>query len=88
MDAIDALLARPSLPPPAIRAALRRADGLTQAEVAEAIGVTRVAFNRWETGKAEPRARHRATYLRLLEGLAKKHPTAVEDEDSHSVRET
>ncbi|MEU8672665.1 helix-turn-helix domain-containing protein [Streptomyces anulatus] len=77
MDAIEALLARPALPPPATRAALRRADGLTQAEVAEAIGVTRVAFARWETGKAEPRARARASYLRLLEALAEKHPHAV-----------
>ncbi|MEU5560823.1 helix-turn-helix domain-containing protein [Streptomyces globisporus] len=77
MDAIEALLTRPALPPPATRAALRRADGLTQAEVAEAIGVTRVAFARWETGKAEPRTRARATYLRLLEALAEKHPQAV-----------
>ncbi|WP_346094397.1 helix-turn-helix domain-containing protein [Streptomyces olivaceiscleroticus] len=77
MDAIDALLARPDLPPPAIRAALRRADGLTQAEAAKAIGVTRVAYQRWETGQAEPHARHRARYLRLLQGLSKKHPEAA-----------
>ncbi|WLQ69199.1 MULTISPECIES: helix-turn-helix domain-containing protein [Streptomyces] len=74
MDAIEALLSRPNLPPPAARAALRRADGLTQAEVAEALEVSRVAFHRWETGQAEPRARSRAAYLRLLQGLAKKHP--------------
>ncbi|MDX2748279.1 MULTISPECIES: helix-turn-helix domain-containing protein [Streptomyces] len=74
MDAIEALLARPSLPPPKVRAALRQAEGLTQVEVAEAIGVTRVAFHRWETGQAEPRARSRAAYLRLLQGIADKHP--------------
>ncbi|MEU5416677.1 helix-turn-helix domain-containing protein [Streptomyces clavifer] len=74
MDAIEALLARPSLPPPKVRAALRQAEGLTQVEVAEAIGVTRVAFHRWETGQAEPRARSRAAYLRLLQGIANKHP--------------
>ncbi len=74
MDAIEALLSRPNLPPPETRAALRRAESLTQAEVAEALGVTRVAFQRWETGQAEPRARSRAAYLRLLHGIAKKHP--------------
>ncbi|MFE7330428.1 helix-turn-helix domain-containing protein [Streptomyces sp. NPDC057565] len=74
MDAIEALLSRPNLPPPAVRAALRKAEGLTQAEVADALGVSRVAFHRWETGQAEPRARSRAAYLRLLQGLAKKHP--------------
>lgn len=77
VDAIDALLTRPELPPPAVRAALRKADGLSQAEAAAAIGVTRVAYQRWETGHAEPRARHRALYLRLLQGLSKKHPEAA-----------
>lgn len=75
MDAIEALLSRPSLPPPAARAALRKAEGLTQEEVADAFGVSRVAFHRWETGQAEPRARSKAAYLRLLQGLAKKHPS-------------
>ncbi|WP_323184498.1 helix-turn-helix domain-containing protein [Streptomyces sp. NBC_00892] len=74
MDAIEALLTRPNLPPPAVRAALRQAEGLTQAEVATAIGVSRVAFHRWETGQAEPRAHSRAEYLRLLRGIAEKHP--------------
>lgn len=74
MDAIEALLSRPKLPSPESRAALRQAEGLTQAEVAEAMGVSRVAFQRWETGQAEPRARSRAAYLQLLQGLAKKHP--------------
>ncbi|MFF3127855.1 helix-turn-helix domain-containing protein [Streptomyces sp. NPDC057908] len=75
MDAIEALLSRPGLPPPAVRAALRKAEGLTQVEVADALGVTRVAFHRWETGQAEPRARSKAAYLRLLQGLAEKHPS-------------
>ncbi|MCX4657527.1 helix-turn-helix domain-containing protein [Streptomyces microflavus] len=73
-DPIQALLTRPSLPVPEVRAALRRADGLTQTEAANACGVSRVAFHRWETGQAEPRARAKAVYLQLLQGLAQKHP--------------
>ncbi|WP_328541125.1 helix-turn-helix domain-containing protein [Streptomyces sp. NBC_00344] len=82
-DAVDALLARPAFPPP-VRARLRRADGLTQAEVAAALGVSRLSFQRWETGLATPHPRHRAAYTRLLEGLAAKHPAAVEHESTQA----
>lgn len=80
-DAVDALLARPvDLPPPAIRARLRQADGLTQAEVAEVLGVSRLSLQRWENGATTPRRRHRAAYERLLRGWTAKHPhVAVED---------
>ncbi|MFI8200871.1 helix-turn-helix domain-containing protein [Streptomyces sp. NPDC085942] len=74
VDPVEALLARPTLPSPEVRAALRQAEGLTQLEVATALGVTRVAFHRWETGQAEPRTRSRNAYLDLLQRLAKKHP--------------
>ncbi|MGW2353654.1 helix-turn-helix domain-containing protein [Actinacidiphila glaucinigra] len=79
-DAVDALLARsrPSeLPPPDVRARLRRADGLTQEEVAEVFGVSRLSFQRWETGLTTPRPEHRAAYSRLLSGWAAKHPQAL-----------
>ncbi|WP_405877967.1 helix-turn-helix domain-containing protein [Streptomyces sp. NBC_00005] len=77
LDAVDALLARPdTMPPPEVRARLRKADGLTQEEVAEVFGVTRVAFHRWETGMAKPRRRHLEAYVRLLQGWAEKHPQA------------
>ena len=33
----------------------RNRSGLDQAQVAEALGVSRVSYNRWETGKAYPR---------------------------------
>lgn len=79
LNAVDALLARPdTMPPPDVRARLRKADGLTQEEVAEVFGVTRVAFHRWETGLAKPRRRHLEAYVRLLNGWAVKHPEAVE----------
>ncbi|MFF3208346.1 helix-turn-helix domain-containing protein [Streptomyces sp. NPDC002962] len=78
IDAVDALLVRPdTLPPPEVRARLRKADGLTQQEVAEVFGVTRVAFNRWEVGAAKPRRRHLEAYSRLLTGWAAKHPAAA-----------
>ncbi|MEU4878304.1 helix-turn-helix domain-containing protein [Streptomyces sp. NPDC021608] len=64
------------MPPPDVRARLRKADGLTQEEVAHVFGVTRVAFHRWETGIAKPRRRHLDAYVRLLDGWARKHPEA------------
>ncbi|WP_258308729.1 helix-turn-helix domain-containing protein [Streptomyces sp. NWU339] len=79
LNAVDALLARPdAMPPPDVRARLRKADGLTQEEVAEVFGVTRVAFHRWETGLAKPRRRHLEAYVRLLTGWAAKHPEAAQ----------
>ncbi|MGW7645442.1 helix-turn-helix domain-containing protein [Streptomyces bobili] len=66
------------MPPPDVRARLRKADGLTQEEVASTFGVTRVAFHRWETGIAKPRRRHLEAYVRLLDGWTKKHPEAVQ----------
>ncbi|MGW6262561.1 helix-turn-helix transcriptional regulator [Streptomyces sp. NPDC055085] len=72
-DPVESLLQRAvSLPAPAERARLRLAGNLTQAEVAEALGVHRVQVARWETGRAEPRQPHRQTYARLLSGLASK----------------
>ncbi|MEU1853738.1 helix-turn-helix domain-containing protein [Streptomyces sp. NPDC019990] len=80
LDAVDALLARQNvMPPPQVRARLRKADGLTQDEVAEVFGVTRVAFHRWETGAAKPRRRHLEAYVRLLNGWAEKHPEAANE---------
>ncbi|MEU5397355.1 helix-turn-helix domain-containing protein [Streptomyces tibetensis] len=77
--AVDAPLMRPDLmPPPEIRARLRKADGLTQAEVAEVFGVTLAALNRWEVGAAKPRRRLLKTYIRLLNGCAQKHPQAAQ----------
>ena len=76
--AVDELLRPPAkLPPPSIRAELRRAHQLTQQQVAEAIGVHRIQVVRWETGRAEPRNPHRRAYLRLLDGLASQHPEVL-----------
>ncbi|MCX4581462.1 helix-turn-helix domain-containing protein [Streptomyces sp. NBC_01571] len=61
-----------------MRSRLRKASGLTQEEVAQAFGVHRLAFLRWENGQSMPRRRHRDAYLRLLQGWATKYPEAAQ----------
>ncbi|KAB2977454.1 helix-turn-helix domain-containing protein [Streptomyces sp. SS1-1] len=79
LDAVDALVARPDiLPPPEVRARLRKADGLTQQEVAKVFGVTRAAFNRWEVGAVKPHRHRLEAYAHLLRRWATKHPEAAE----------
>ncbi|MFF4356897.1 helix-turn-helix transcriptional regulator [Streptomyces sp. NPDC001604] len=45
---------RQDLPDPAERRAIRKAAGLSQGELAEAIGVTRQAVSHWEGGTRTP----------------------------------
>ncbi|MET9187698.1 helix-turn-helix domain-containing protein [Streptomyces anthocyanicus] len=79
-EAVDDLLRRRAevLPSPEVRARLRKASGLTQEDVAQAFGVHRMAFLRWENGQSLPRPRHRAAYLRLLKGWAQRYPEAAD----------
>ncbi|MFJ8768806.1 telomere-associated protein Tap [Streptomyces clavifer] len=78
-EAVDALIASASpLPPPAERERLRKAHGLTQAQVAAALDVRRPTVVSWESGKTEPRPPQREAYARLLEKLAQLYPTPVE----------
>ncbi|WP_189035242.1 helix-turn-helix domain-containing protein [Streptomyces daqingensis] len=75
--AVDALLKQASaeLPPPAERARLRRAAGLSQQQVAAALQLKRrETVADWESGRSAPRPPQRAAYLRLLEGLAARYP--------------
>ena len=51
---------------PATARALREQAGLTQAEVAGALGVSRVAVHLWETGQRTPRGDLAVRYLGLL----------------------
>ena len=76
-SAVDALLEQiPSddLPPPAERRRLREAAGLSQSQVATALGTRREAVGNWEAGRTDPRPPQRAAYARLLEGLAQRFP--------------
>ncbi|MFG3610364.1 helix-turn-helix transcriptional regulator [Streptomyces sp. NPDC047928] len=68
-----------TLPPPRVRQQLRRAGGLTQAELAEALGVQRVAVARWEAGLTQPHRNNRLKYAAFLRQLAEEHPAAVQE---------
>ncbi|MFD7966661.1 telomere-associated protein Tap [Streptomyces zaomyceticus] len=73
---IDALLEEePQLPPPAERARLREAAGITQARLAEALKLKSTqSIKNWENGRSEPTGPRLAAYQRLLKGWAAKHP--------------
>jgi DNA-binding transcriptional regulator YiaG len=72
---IDALLAEePQLPPPAERARLREAAGITQARLATALKTTTQTVKNWENGRSEPRSPRLEAYQRLLKGWAAKYP--------------
>lgn len=64
---------RAELPRPEVRRALREAAGLTQEQAAEAVGVHRVSFGRWELGTRTPRADDLDAYVELLTRLADPH---------------
>ncbi|MFJ5176919.1 helix-turn-helix domain-containing protein [Streptomyces griseoviridis] len=57
------------LPPPKECRRLRETRSLTQAQVAERVGVTRETVRAWETGRTTPRGRKREAYARFLASL-------------------
>jgi transcriptional regulator with XRE-family HTH domain len=63
---------RRSLPEPPLRRLLRERADLSQLEIAEALGVSRPAVTRWESGQREPRSAMRVKYAQLLERLAQE----------------
>jgi DNA-binding transcriptional regulator YiaG len=62
--------ARRRLPSPRVRRLLRQRAGLTPEQAAAILGVSRPCIVRWELGRREPRPRHVAVYLALLDRLA------------------
>lgn len=62
------------LPPPKERRRLREAGSLTQAQVAERVGVSRETVRSWETGRTTPRGRKREAYAKLLTSLGEETP--------------
>lgn len=60
---------RRELPEPNVCRAIRLASGLTQGELAEAIGVTRQAVTQWESGARSPRGRHLDAYAEAIATL-------------------
>ncbi|MBB0232625.1 helix-turn-helix domain-containing protein, partial [Streptomyces calidiresistens] len=72
---VDALLQEePALPPPAERARLREAAGITQARLAAALKSTTQTVKNWENGRSEPKPPRLEAYQRLLNGWAAKYP--------------
>ncbi|WOI60971.1 telomere-associated protein Tap [Streptomyces fradiae] len=72
---VDALLEEePQLPPPAERARLREAAGVTQARLASALRSTTQTVKNWENGRSEPKPPRLEAYRRLLDGWAAKYP--------------
>ncbi len=55
-------------------AELRRAAGLSQADVADTCGVTEAAVSRWESGKRSPRGARARAYAQLLNELSRRFP--------------
>ncbi|KIE22894.1 transcriptional regulator [Streptomyces sp. MUSC 125] len=71
---VDALLdEEPQLPPPAERARLREAAGITQARLASALKTTTQSVKNWENGRSEPKSPRLDAYQRLLNGWAAKY---------------
>lgn len=56
----------PPLPSPKERRRLREAKSLSQADVADKMGVTRETVRSWETGRTTPRGHKREAYVELL----------------------
>lgn len=60
------------LPAAATCRAIRLAAGLTQAELAEALRVSRSAVSRWESGRRQPQGQARAEYTSALAVLLRR----------------
>ncbi|MFF4393787.1 telomere-associated protein Tap [Streptomyces sp. NPDC001552] len=77
-ELVDALLeGEPVLPPPAERARLREAAGVSQVKLAQALKSTTQTVKNWENGRSQPRPPRLQAYLRLLDGWAAKYPAAA-----------
>ncbi|MEU3611050.1 helix-turn-helix domain-containing protein [Streptomyces sp. NPDC006872] len=61
----------PPLPSPKERRRLREAASLTQAQVAEQVGVARETVRAWESGRTTPRGPKQEAYAKLLASLNK-----------------
>jgi transcriptional regulator with XRE-family HTH domain len=66
---IEEVRSRRRLPPPSVAQAIRKAAGVTQARLAEELGVHPVTVARWEAGSRHPVGETRDRYAALLEQL-------------------
>ncbi len=65
-DLISQVRAARRVPTPAVARAVRQAAGLSQAQIASALGVDRVTVTRWEAGLRKPRGRVARAYSNLI----------------------
>jgi DNA-binding transcriptional regulator YiaG len=63
------LLLHRDLPAPEERRAIRQAAGLSQGELAQAIGVTRQAISNWESGVRTPQGTFLERYVTAIRTL-------------------
>ena len=74
MDNLGSAIARARaqrrLPAPVVRRQLRESLGLTQEDIAGAVGVTRSAVAYWELGRRTPQGETAAAYIAVLDRLA------------------
>ena len=63
--------AKSDLPPPEMRAAIRRSAGVTLSQIAGALGVTESAVWMWERGQRTPRPKTLLKYGELLQELGR-----------------
>lgn len=71
-EALERASRRRSFPLPVERRLLRMRAGLTQAEIAAAIGASPASISRYESGKREPSAAARERYCQVLDRLARE----------------
>ncbi|MEU6662137.1 helix-turn-helix domain-containing protein [Streptomyces sp. NPDC046821] len=64
------------LPPPRERRRLRESKSLSQAQVAERVGVTRETVRSWEAGRSTPKGRKRTAYATFLASVEAEHAPA------------
>lgn len=65
----------------------RTALGLTQAKLAEAIGVHAITVNRWEVGKAEPRGLSARQLEATLSRLERQRARNARDRAARAARQ-
>ncbi|MWJ18488.1 XRE family transcriptional regulator [Clavibacter michiganensis subsp. michiganensis] len=69
MTLISEVVASRRLPTPALARAIRETAGVSQARIAEELGVTRMAVSRWERGTRRPRGPLLIAYAAVLRDL-------------------
>jgi transcriptional regulator with XRE-family HTH domain len=60
------------LPAPDQRRSIRIAYGVSQKDIADVLGVSRLTVSMWERGQTEPKAEHAQKYAELLQSMSQE----------------